>query len=370
MDDIVTRNPSLEGNLIPIVRPRPYLIVGATILEPVDGKAENIYPLEITPMYTGVRRDFPVGTSRIERIGGGYIETFGYDAEVDEQSWSENGASAIIENRKNRFTLSDMVGTSGAAPVQIVADYYVRGRLAIFPQYEYATPTQTSKELTHGDGGHADNLGIFPLLARQVENIIVFVNAPGPFLETKREKWKGSKTSDINEDIRALFEDSKTFPNNRVFVDGLDGLTASFETNGSEEGTGPPVHCGTFNIVSGGNDWYSVSEFVNDKKDPYLPRICWVYLSRVSDWVDSLPRCDKGCKYAHRIDERIGEFVNFPHMETVYQDFGQAADLDRPFVYGLYHLSAWTLCSSALKIKNHFGLPDLPMRTDTACVSN
>lgn len=35
-------------------------------------------------------------------------------------------------------------------------------------------------EWSHGDGGHEDNLGLAPLLARQVQNILVFANSAVP----------------------------------------------------------------------------------------------------------------------------------------------------------------------------------------------
>ena len=46
--------------------------------------------------------------------------------------------------------------------------------------------------LAHGDGGFGDNLGVLPLLARQVHNILVFVNT-------------STHDFEANDDVKALF---------------------------------------------------------------------------------------------------------------------------------------------------------------------
>ena len=49
-----------------------------------------------------------------------------------------------------------------------------------------------TQELAHGDGGFGDNLGVLPLLARQVHNILVFVNT-------------STHDFEANDDVKALF---------------------------------------------------------------------------------------------------------------------------------------------------------------------
>ena len=69
----------------------------------------------------------------------------------------------------------------------------VQGFAEYFPYFtHYAVrsgePVLLTKEMAHGDGGFGDNLGVLPLLARQVHNILVFVNTSTQFFAGERRR--------------------------------------------------------------------------------------------------------------------------------------------------------------------------------------
>ena len=111
---------------------RPFLILGSVLLTEKFGKV----PIEMTAQYTGVRGHFEKeGTS----IGGSYVSSYGYDSEspkdVFPRDSSEITTDVKFSSRRNLFTLSDMMGGTGAAPQEIL------NKLGLsflgFPEFHY-----------------------------------------------------------------------------------------------------------------------------------------------------------------------------------------------------------------------------------------
>ncbi len=89
------------------------------------------------------------------------------------------------------FTLADVIASSGAAPqLQLMLGASLPERVrgaamqaaGAFPSFRPVAirdgqVVAPSGEMAHGDGGFTDNLGLMPLLARQVRHVIVFVNS-------------------------------------------------------------------------------------------------------------------------------------------------------------------------------------------------
>ena len=118
---------------------RPYLIVGATLLY---GPSDNhvVVPLEMTPLYLGIRQHVKEKGKNGGDIGGYYVESFAYDSKFNEKDigtrpfrvkfWSH---SILPGGKRYFFTLSDMIGTSGAAPAEKL---YERGVTKVgFPEF-------------------------------------------------------------------------------------------------------------------------------------------------------------------------------------------------------------------------------------------
>jgi hypothetical protein len=165
---------------------RPYLIVGGTILDHEWFSKTKKYQIEYTPYYSGVRRYIPGN----EPIGGGYINSFAYDSKnpKKEEKEGKEGKVSIggLLRRNGKFSLCDMMASTGAAPQEILEKFMIRE--AGFPEFRHWSVIPEKKGyyedesvFSHSDGGHLENLGIMPLLARKVDNIIVFINSKTPF---------------------------------------------------------------------------------------------------------------------------------------------------------------------------------------------
>lgn len=335
-----------KDDLLTVRRGRPYLIVGATILR-LQGTGHSSFkiPCEFTPLYTGVRTLFPSAGRGGTPIGGGYVESFAYDSESPRRSWGAERWYVKLGRRRHRFTLADMIGSGGAAPQEVLkrAGLDVVGfpELRHWPVHDLGRVRQ--EEYSHSDGGDLENLGIMPLLARQVENIIVFINTQTPFGPT-RERYNDSIAPLFHavpdqEPVITGFPGSRQFSTNVVFKNGkkrLEELLVAFQAK--KDGGEPLVVCETYDVAANGN--YAVR--------PYTAKICWVYNERVPTWEKPLS-AEVKTLLKHRHLKR------FPHYRSFFENPPKIFDLTRVQVNALAHLACWTVTSSAEEIAGHFG---------------
>ena len=131
LKSVLAGNPSLSIDNFQYVEKndRPYLIVtGVMIGQQMSDDPDEYYPIEMTPLYTGVRGQFKLekdGQTVI--VGGGYVESFGYDSyeprqDVVDGRWRVRLTGLLSRGDKPigdryRFTLSDVIGVSSAAPL-------------------------------------------------------------------------------------------------------------------------------------------------------------------------------------------------------------------------------------------------------------
>ena len=165
VEDALQRNVAARANDFYVQRVgRPYLIVGGTVL-----RTQNQAPLpdkvqiEMTPLYTGI---FPVhedAGANGQHIGGGYLESFAFDSDAPDRGPGGSGDVTVrLGARRHRFTLSDVMGTTGAAPAEIL------NRLGFdwlgFPEFKYWPVAKAqgrrfvAREYEFGDGGLLENL--------------------------------------------------------------------------------------------------------------------------------------------------------------------------------------------------------------------
>lgn len=187
---------------------KPYLIVNGTVV----GKLWNSWKLptmhlEMTPLYSGVSY-FDETLKR--KIGGGYLETFAVDNRY-KQKKDEN--HLIFKKRKNKFSLGDMMAITGNA----AGTWANRVRLGGFwglPEIRFISIPQAlksdksfkkikSREFPVSDGGNLENLGLIPLLKRNVKQIIVFVNSKQAIEEITEKN--GEKTIKIDNALNRVF---------------------------------------------------------------------------------------------------------------------------------------------------------------------
>jgi len=312
----------LESDFYRVREGRPFLIINAIILRPDNEKPlAKMIPVETTPLYTGTRTLFRDAGSNGRDIGGGFLEPFAFDSDAPEKAPDRSGRVKVrLGVSRHRYTLSDAIGTSGAAPAKAIAE----AGLAFlgFPEFKHWPLTgvgQTAaKEYEYGDGGNLENLGLIPLLARKVERIIVFVNTRHPLI--------GSGPGEINGAIPPLFGQTTEFQTNVVLqrdkylplVEGL--LTAKAEGRSVIFKDSYQVQDNAFHGITGG----------------WQVEILWVYNERVPAWEQRLPL---------DIRQSIGQesLANFPHYETYGQNRPSLIDLRPEQVFLLANLSTWNI---------------------------
>ena len=330
---ILKRNSGLRvGDFYRTKQKRPFLIAGGTILRPEnpDLSARKIH-FEMTPLYAGTRALHKgVGEGGAD-IGGGYVEPFGFDTQApDDPPNSQGIVSLPAPKKKGRFALSDVVGTSGAAPAEFAIKYLPKE--LIFPEFRYWPLTEigttSAVKYPFGDGGLLENLGVMPLLMRRVKKIVVFVN-------TKR-KVTGEGKGQINGSVRALFMETDKAKFNRVFPKTkfkalVKGLLAA-------KGAGKTVMFKDKYEVRK-NDHYGI-------QGGWKVTVLWVYNERVQSWEDRLP--DKTRK---KIGKK-GAYKHFPHYKTFFEDPPKFMDLQRQQVSLLAHLSCWNILENEKVFKD------------------
>ncbi len=311
-------------------RNRPYLIVNTTILRSVEMRI----PFEMTPLYCGIRKLYPnAGAHQKFDIGGGFVEPHGFDSDAPEADDDMPYKQVRLDRR--RLTISDMLGSSGAAP----ADFFRRALVLpqIFPNYSYWSPLAQGAKLRgktydFGDGGLLENLGVMPLLRRKVEKIIVFINGKTPIEKTGPNEYK------LSESIPALFKaipnqyGDHDFDKNIVFDNSSNQYLELAESLFRKQQVGKPtVHTGTYTVVD--NDHHDIH-------GGWTVDVCWVYNSLPEDWRKTLP-------YEIKVRLENKDFgKDFPHFNTFVENFPYLIDLSIEQAQLASNLSAWMLVSS------------------------
>ena len=267
------------ADFVQIPEDRPFLIVGATVvLNRQDFVYPRLVPVEFTPFYTGIRQHFG-------RLGGTYVAPWAYD-----RALVAPGGDGMVRvwpgPHGNTVTLADVMAASGAAPALTALlgtglpeglRERLRAAADFFPSLRNVTVRNgeailSDAPLLHGDGGYVDNLAIMPLLARQVRNIIVFVNS--------NREWN------LNDQLQSYFTTvlvrdgagdksmNRVFESNKYLelLDGLDRAAMAGEA---------AVYCAD-NWTVNGNELYNVRGY-------HGLNICWIYNHAAEKWKDGLP---------------------------------------------------------------------------------
>ncbi|HVE70041.1 MAG TPA: hypothetical protein VNI54_01635 [Thermoanaerobaculia bacterium] len=355
---IVKTNPHLDPDdfLLP-QHGTPYLLVGSTLIGKPGGGRRHYFPVEMTPLYTGMMDRAP-DPKRPGHFGGGFVESFGYDSKLSKPMEGSN-REVEIGLPRYRMTLSDVIGTSGAAPQALFL------RLTIdnvgFPEFrQWPVDASHAERETHfGDGGHVENIGLMPLLARKVSNILVFINTATPFepglnkagevhlyddlVQFFREpRMRDGKVAE--EMMEPNYERTELGDPSRVVIASGDTKLAELHAAFSKaQGNGQPlVYCGEYSIID--NKRFGVRAYENAK-------ICWVYLDRTESWIAKLETEPNPAL------KRAIKWRNFPHYKTFFAPIVYIIRLKPRDANTLASLTAWTVISQRDTIGPELGLP-------------
>ncbi len=351
--DILRRNPALARKNQPafysVPKGRPYLIAGGTLrhYDAVNWESEpgKRIPIEYTPLYSGSRGYYHPSRHAKEPIGGGYVESFAYDS-IKPVRIDSGLAEAHLYIRgpfwnSPVFSLADVIGSSGAAPGEFGAAVELLG----FPKFSHWSPhaLQHFREPAAGryaqqDGGHSENLGIMPLLARRVGTIFAFVNAPEAVVA-------GCDSFRFPNYVEALFglPGVNRYDKTQVFhARELANLARQLET--SVKNGGPAVASTTLEVLA--NERFGV--------EPYTVKVVWCFLevhspesgkSASGNWIGKIG--DPAVKDLFG----KGMLKNFPLYGTFAENKGfQLWDIIRlkpEQTTLLAHYTAWSLMSRA-----------------------
>lgn len=330
---------------------RPFLIVGGSMVLDQGGRYPRLAPVEYTPLYTGVRQQFGLG------FGGTYVWSWAYDSQQVGIGEDDRKGGRTIRIKPDpdgsTFTVADVAASTGAAPQLFLllgdglpeaARRAAKTAAQYFPSFtpfvvRHDRPITVTAPVPHGDGGFTDNLGLMPLLARQVKNVIVFVNSSSHFEQ--------------NDDLRSYFSAVPTPGGsgdksmNVVFdPDRYAKLRDRYDqlvTDGK-----PLIYCAEGWSV-GSNQTYNVRSYDG-------LNICWVYTFVVPHWEKDLsPRLQElltGPDTKNKKNPRNAaakNFENFPLFKTFEQNSPHLIQLTTPQVNMLAHLTSWTIADSESK---------------------
>ena len=376
LEPTLAANPSLRKSNFQIVErnDRPYLIVtGVMIGQQMSEDPDEYYPVDMTPLYTGIRGRFELekdGETVV--VGGGYVESFGYDSyepkgDLAAGRWTVRLTGLLSRGDKPvgdryRFTLSDVIGASSAAPLATLSRSSVPNFL--FPEFRHwpidreaidqsaESVRRIADEFQHGDGADMDNLALTPLLVRKTENILVFINSADPF--QKPSSGCAEVTEEhISDDVISYFRKTGVLIHNVVFEDAEAGLEAICDAFAARQAAGEPlVYCQDYDVI----------ENARHGIDSYRSSICWVYLDRADGWIEKLNHSDNDL--VRELHDGEGSFDNFPHYLTFAEHGISLIDLNRERVIALSNLAAWMVKESADYIASNLGGAELPLPRD------
>ncbi len=319
--EITARNPQLQPADFYTMRPdRPYLIAGAVQAHPV-GADQRLRMVEMTPLYTGLPQAFPGEGADGLDIGGGYVESFAFDSPAPLARETDDCVHVATPNPP--FLLSDLIGSSGAAPGALLNSF---GQPEWFPKFNYWSPTQrqtnTLVEQTAAysfiDGALLEGSGIIPLLRRHYPIILAFINVDSPLgAET------GFTVNGLNQAITKLFglqptgpyqiaQEAHVFPQHQ-----LQALQAGLERAKAEQRA--PWFMDSYEVIQ--PNVFDIPPYPGDGERPGKVTVIWFYNDLNQAWWEKLP---PSVQALFQVDDPTNRLSNFPNYNIFAQNSDQA----------------------------------------------
>jgi hypothetical protein len=318
VSDILHNNPNsglTKSNFYTVRGNRPYFIAGATQVFPTgQGSKDVLRHFEYTPLYTGTPQlDKGAGPQK-QDFGGGYAQSFAFDSATPQTSTSP----VTVPTPGPIFLLSDVMGSSGAAPAALLDDIGLSG--VGFPEFNYWPAVDLGGEpsalYSFADGGVLEDVGIVPLLRRRYPLIIAFVNAELPIGDTS-----GGSVDGISGQVSRLFglipaQNLGNTQDTQVFGT-RNGLTAKQQFQELAQGLKNTQYTGAYHF-----DLYSIQPGNSFGVPPYAGTgdvgILWYYLNRNLTWEGEIT--DPKIRSLLNSSDPTNYFKNFPNLATVFQN--------------------------------------------------
>lgn len=347
----------LNSNWTPPRPGRPFFIANGSLVTNL-GPSETLWHFEYTQQYVGSPQSIvstspslprhapPAQQARLQPMlqalirsagpvaGSGWVDVAGFDSTAPQISGTQ--ATVTPPSSDWTFRLSDVIGSSGAAPGYFLDmfDFPV-----LFPEFytwpvSGSTPNAVCSSIV--DGGDLENTGIVSLLLRQYPFIVAFVNSEVVFGQTD------TYPLGIDPCVSALFGKT-TVPflgqSVQVFDSSLFAPLMK-ELAAFNDLTGVPWALTELPVLP--NNPFGIPA--------YSPTILWLYNGRSSSWVNAI------------VDPTIRRLVTlppatgaFPWLSTVFQNPSPIPDVPELLLYTpwqvnlLANMWAWILGDKSLQ---------------------
>lgn len=376
---ILERNPHLKdkdgvSQFIFLADNSPYYIMNGTLLTPPqlitvkieeqDGNKKKLmptqatfdgaytdYPFEFTPLYCGIKGNQGVDTSK-QYLGGVYAESFGTDTKLIVQEAGKDSVTVTKQNPSKPFNLSAPVGTSGSAVEQIIAEKNNLLSKAL-PAFNYWNPNDKemlTQQYYFGDGGISENTGVAALLARGVDNIVLFITEPFDLTPVSHRKCEAGQRSFGHNQMAKLF--GAPIAKKGDLEPCYDATTQFFKTEDFAglrddlirlKAEGKPV------IVTGTYDVQQNKHF--GIQGGWQATITWVIVDTCKEFNDQI---DPSLK--NNDGTLIKELDNFPAICTFGQNLGHLIQLTNPQANLLASQAYW-MASNSPDVKATLSVP-------------
>lgn len=342
---------------------RPFPIINAALMNPVVGQGlESLLPVgfEFTPLYAGVRAPkrfryrYRHDPECLATLGGGYVEPFALGSSGPGWLADHPRQTLTLERSETLPGLDLALGASSSAFASIIAKHLDRpaGAHGRSPILRYWSPRAGDIDPARfwelGDGGIGDNNGVFPLLARGVEHIVVFANVPDA-LDPDWHPREGNAPRHMDCCIPALFGINEVeVPGmqlrfNQAFPrEDFDELLADLQA-AKREGE-PLVVTREHELLD--NPFWGIH-------GGRTVRVTWVYLERCTRFEAQLPRRTRAwLNVADRVD--IGPLDDFPHYPTLGANLLSITRLEPEQVRLLTNYCAWLVIDQRATFESIF----------------
>lgn len=344
VNQITGRNPGLNASdFITLKKGRPFPIMNTSIMSPKVETGSDNFPCDFTPLYAGVKTHAGKKGKLGQKIGGAFVEPFGFNCKPVKVDKKE--LMTIVSPGDERFSLCHPVGGSGDAIAQDVMEKHTVPNF-ILPSYKYWNPTAALAPLARhtyrlGDGGFVDDTGVAALLARGVENIVVFLTEP---FDTTTEQYQAVGYNQISSLFGQKVYKWDKDPDKRGFTDpNPNNLMLEQEkfnalktaVKQSIQAGGPVFWKDAYTVQE--NGWFGID-------GGWTCNILWIFNSRSTGWNDRVKALLKD------------EFVpDFPFVKVFGQNPQSVINLTPVQANMLGNFGYWMSTSAEQEIRSLLG---------------
>jgi hypothetical protein len=345
--DIKSRNKILSDAkfVVPANSDRPYMILGTTLVGPVDGAPydeynQNFTLLEITPLYVGqmmkqsVAYDYHLGFTHHRTVSGA-IEPFAISKSGEDSPYvglaSDHTTGWLTYNLPSDvFDLATAAGLSSYAPGAFVESLPLNTSEILGMTMNYWSPSDlvpSGSTTFFADGGSYENIPLISFLQRRVEKIILFFNSVTPLQMSSNWDVAANQTYDdqVSDCLSSFFgvvEEYLPWYGNRSFeyeknqVYSVQDYITVIQGLQAAQASGQGIIT-TQRLTTIENAWWGIPAGITSE-------VTFVYLGRVKNWESLLSSemkaylmpSDPADAADLAVDVSSGPFKHFPHYAT------------------------------------------------------